>query len=59
MVIHGWANTDVRPGGQQPQNLGQTLLRFGSYFKPYWLMLLLIVVLVLVSTWMQVVTPES
>ncbi len=57
----GFMGGQHRMFGQEvskPQNLGQTLLRFGSYFKPYWTRLLLIVALVLVSTWMQVVTPD-
>ncbi len=42
----------------KPKNLGETLARFGSYFKPYWPMLLLVAALVIVSTWTQVTTPD-
>jgi ATP-binding cassette subfamily B protein len=42
----------------KPANLGQTLARFGHYFKPYWPMLLLAGLLVVVSTWTQVISPE-
>ena len=53
------------PGGHgfrtetsKPKNAGQTLRRFGVYFKPYWFFLLLVVVIVFVSTYMQVLTPD-
>ncbi len=42
----------------KPANLGETLARFGAYFKPYWLLLVLTLVLVVGSTWAQVTTPE-
>lgn len=42
----------------KPRNLSDTLGRFGDYFKPYWYMGLLSLLLVIISTWAQVVTPE-
>jgi ATP-binding cassette subfamily B multidrug efflux pump len=47
-------------GGEQlkPKNLGETMRRFGEYFKPYWPMLLLVAVLVITATWAQVTVPE-
>ncbi|MCL5998896.1 MAG: ABC transporter ATP-binding protein/permease [Chloroflexi bacterium] len=42
----------------KPRNLGNTLARFGYYFRPYWLALLAVVVIVVVSTWAQVTTPD-
>ena len=39
-------------------NVGATLARLGSYFSRFWPMLLLAVLLVVVSTWTQVTTPE-
>src|SRR5687767_11691357 len=42
----------------KPKNLGETLARFGGYFKPYWPLLLLVAVLITVSTWTQVTTPD-
>ena len=42
----------------KPRKLGETLARFGRYFKPYWPALLLAALLVIVSTWMQVTSPE-
>jgi ATP-binding cassette, subfamily B, multidrug efflux pump len=42
----------------KPQNVGNTLARFGHYFRPYWLVLVGVAVLVIVSTWAQVTTPD-
>ncbi len=42
----------------KPKNLSETLLRFGSYFKPYWPAMVLVAVLVILSTWTQVVNPD-
>ena len=42
----------------KPKNVGETLRRFGSYFKPYWLLLVLVVVMILGSTWAQVTSPK-
>src|SRR3990172_7170337 len=42
----------------KPKNAGETLKRFGSYFRPFWPVLLLAVALVVVSTWTQVTAPE-
>ncbi len=42
----------------KPKNLGETLVRFGKYFGPYWYMLVLAAILVITSTWMQVTSPE-
>ena len=42
----------------KPQNVGNTLGRFGHYFQPYWYMLIAVAVLVIVSTWTQVTTPD-
>ncbi len=55
------------PGGQarlfsseniKPQNTGKTLIRLAGYFAPWWPMLLLAVVSIVISTWAQVTTPE-
>jgi ATP-binding cassette subfamily B multidrug efflux pump len=46
-------------GGQiKPVNTGATLARFWQYFKRYWYMLILVLVLMVISTWAQVLTPE-
>jgi ATP-binding cassette subfamily B protein len=42
----------------KPRNTSETLRRFGGYFKPFWPVLLLAVVLVVISTWTQVAGPE-
>jgi ATP-binding cassette subfamily B protein len=42
----------------KPKNLGQTMSRFGRYFKPFSLVLLLVLALIVVSTWAQVTVPS-
>ena len=42
----------------KPQRVGATLRRFGVYFKAFWPVLLLVVVLVVAGTWAQVTAPE-
>jgi ATP-binding cassette, subfamily B, multidrug efflux pump len=42
----------------KPTNLGDTLARFGDYFKSYWYVLVLSALLVIGSTWAQVTAPE-
>jgi ATP-binding cassette subfamily B protein len=42
----------------KPKDLGATLSRLGSYFGRFWHMLVLVLALILVSTWTQVITPE-
>ena len=42
----------------KPKNLSETLARFAVYFKPYWLAMVLVAVLIVVSTWTQVVNPD-
>jgi len=42
----------------KPKNLSETLGRFAGYFKPYWPAMLLVAVLIVVSTWTQVVNPD-
>jgi ATP-binding cassette subfamily B protein len=42
----------------KPQRIGETLARFGRYFRPYWLILVFVGLLVVVSTWTQVTSPE-
>src|SRR5687767_9467139 len=41
----------------KPKRLGETLARFGYYFRPYWAILGLSVLLVIGATWTQVITP--
>ena len=42
----------------KPKNASETLRRFGVYFKPFWPAVLLVVVLVIISTWTQVTGPQ-
>ncbi len=42
----------------KPKNTGETLARFGSYFKPYWLIMILVAIMIVVSTWAQVENPD-
>lgn len=42
----------------KPKNLSETLGRFAVYFKPYWWVMLLILVMAVVATWTQVTTPD-
>jgi len=42
----------------KPKNVGETLRRFGIYFRPFWLLLVLVVVMMLGSTWAQVTAPK-
>ncbi len=42
----------------KPKRVSETLARFGEYFKPYWYVLVLVALLVIISTWAQVTTPE-
>ncbi len=41
----------------KPTKVSETLARFGSYFKPYWPVLILVAFLVIVATWSQVTIP--
>src|SRR5436305_303095 len=42
----------------KPKNVSETLGRFASYFKPYWPALVAVAVLIVASTWTQVVNPD-
>ena len=42
----------------KPKNLGVTLARLGGYFRRFWYMLLIVLVVIVISTWTQVITPE-
>jgi ATP-binding cassette subfamily B protein len=42
----------------KPKNTGETLARLGSYFKPYWLVLILVAIMIVASTWAQVENPD-
>ncbi len=42
----------------KPRRLGETLARLGGYFGRFWYMLAAALVLIIVSTWGQVTTPQ-
>ncbi len=42
----------------KPVNTAATMARFWKYFRHYWYALLLVLALVIISTWAQVITPE-
>ncbi len=42
----------------KPKTLSNTLARLGGYFGKFWYMLLFVLVLIIISTWTQVITPE-
>jgi ATP-binding cassette, subfamily B, multidrug efflux pump len=42
----------------KPKNIGATLGRFGRYFRPYWLHLILIVVFCVVNVWATITQPK-
>lgn len=42
----------------KPRSVGRTLGRLASYFKPFWLALVGVLLLMVVNAWVQVITPE-
>ncbi len=42
----------------KPRDVRNTLARFGQYFKPYWPVLIGVVLVVVAATWTQVITPD-
>jgi len=42
----------------KPKRIGATLARFARYFKPYWIQLVIVVVLSFANVWMQVEIPK-
>src|SRR5712691_7301076 len=42
----------------KPKNLSETLSRFAGYFKPYWWAMAIVALLIVASTWTQVVNPD-
>ena len=41
----------------KPRSVGKTLGRLTGYFRPYWLVLAGVLILMVVNAWVQVVTP--
>jgi ATP-binding cassette subfamily B protein len=42
----------------KPRNTGNTLARFAHYFRPYWGLLILVALIVIIATWTSVTTPD-
>ncbi len=42
----------------KPKKTSETLRRFARYFRPYWFILVLVAILIIFSTWTQVLTPD-
>jgi len=42
----------------KPRNPLNTLARFGAYFRPFWPVLILVAIFVIISTWAQVTSPD-
>jgi len=57
-MIGGGPQNILMQETSKPKRVTETLARFGSYFKPYWPILVLVVILVVASTWTQVTSPE-
>ena len=43
---------------RKPRSLRKTLGRLAGYFKPYWLVLIGVLFLMVLNAWTQVITPE-
>jgi ATP-binding cassette subfamily B multidrug efflux pump len=48
----------LRSEARKAQDTQKTLTRFAGYFRPYWLLLIAVALLVIGSTYVQVVTPD-
>ncbi len=42
----------------KPKRVSVTLRRFGGYFRPYWLLLIIAALFLIGSTWAQVISPK-
>jgi ATP-binding cassette subfamily B multidrug efflux pump len=41
----------------KPKSAGETLMRLAGYFRPYWLVLLLVLVMMIGNAWVNVISP--
>lgn len=48
----------LRSEAVKPKSVGATLVRFWEYFRNYWYVLIAVLILVVVSTWFQVLIPD-
>ncbi len=42
----------------KPKSVGATLGRLAGYFKPYWIVLVIVLALMIVNAWVQVIVPQ-
>jgi ATP-binding cassette subfamily B protein len=42
----------------KPRSIGRTLARLVAYFKPFWVAVLAVLLMMVVNAWVQVLTPE-
>ncbi len=57
-MFHGGPRNVLNRETSKPQNVSRTLGRLARYFGAYWFVLLGAAVMVIISTWTQVTTPE-
>ncbi len=57
-MMMGMRNDMLQREVSKPTSVGSTLARFWVYFKRYWLVLLGVLLLIIVSTWFQVLIPD-
>lgn len=57
-MFHGGPRNVLNRETSKPQNVARTLGRLARYFGAYWFVLLGAAVMVIISTWTQVTTPE-
>lgn len=57
-MFHGGPRNVLNRETSKPQNVTRTLGRLARYFGAYWFVLLGAAVMVIISTWTQVTTPE-
>jgi ATP-binding cassette subfamily B multidrug efflux pump len=55
---HGPQSRMMREESEKPKQVSSTLKRFGHYSKPYWWIGLIVLVLMVISTWAQVTGPN-
>ena len=48
----------MRQETSKAENVSGTLLRLGQYFRPYWVVLILVALLIIGGTWAQVKSPD-
>jgi ATP-binding cassette subfamily B protein len=58
MGVGGHRGQMLQSEARKPTAASATLARFGDYFKCYWFVLLIVAALVVISTYMQVLTPN-